>query len=95
MPRRKPTDDWANLMLDASRLWADAGLVVALRSWRMMHGGAAASREFERMLSEKMEAGFELTGALATGRLASPEAATREILGVFGKHVRSNRRRLG
>lgn len=95
MPRRKPTDDWTNLMVDASRLWADAGMVVALRSWRMMHGGAAASREFERMLSEKMEAGFELTGALATGRLASPEAATREILGVFGKHVRSNRRRLG
>ena len=94
MPRRKPTDDWANLMLDASRLWADAGLVVALRSWRMMHGGAAASREFERMVSEKMEAGFELTGALATGRLASPEAATREVLGIFGKRVRGNYRRL-
>ena len=47
------------------------------------------------MVSEKMEAGFELAGALATGRLVSPEAVTREILGVFGKHVRSNRRRLG
>jgi hypothetical protein len=70
-------------------------MVVALRSWRMMHGGPATAREFGRMVSEKMEAGFELAGALATGRLASPEAATREILGVFGKHVRSNRRRLG
>lgn len=95
MLRPKPTADLANLMVDASRLWADVGMVVALRSWRMMHGGPAAAREFERMVSEKMEAGFELTGALATGRLASPEAATREILGVFGKHVRSNRRRLG
>ena len=94
MPRRKPTDDWANLMLDASRLWAEAGMVVALRSWRMIHGGAAASREFERMLSEKGEAGFELAGALATGRLASTEAATREVLGIFGKRVRGNFRRL-
>ena len=95
MLRPEPTADLANLMVDASRLWADVGMVVALRSWRMLHGGPAAAREFERMVSEKMEAGFELTGALATGRLASPEAATREILGVFGKHVRSNRRRLG
>jgi hypothetical protein len=95
MLRPKPTADLANLMVDASRLWADVGMVVVLRSWRMMHGGPAAAREFERMVSEKMMAGFELTGALATGRLASPEAAAREILGVFGKHVRSNRRRLG
>lgn len=95
MPRPKPSADWTNLIVDASHLWADAGMVVAFRSWRIMHGGAAAAQEFERMLSEKMEAGFELAGALATGRLASPEAATREILGVFGRHVRSNRRRLG
>lgn len=94
MPRRKPTDDWTNLMVDASRLWADAGMVVALRAWRMMHGGAAASREFERMLSEKVEAGFELAGALATGRLASPEAATSEVLAILGKRVRGNHRRL-
>jgi hypothetical protein len=94
MPRRKPTYDWTNLMVDASGLWADAGMVVALRAWRMMHGGAAASREFERMLSEKVEAGFELAGALATGGLASPEAATREVIGVFGKRVRGNYRRL-
>ena len=95
MPHPKPSADWTNLMVDASRLWADVGMVVALRSWRMMHGGPVAAREFERMVSEKMEAVFELAGALATGRLASPEAVTREILGVFGKHVRSNRRRLG
>lgn len=94
MPRRKPTDDWANLMFDASRLWTDAGLVVALRSWRVMQGGAAGSREFERMLSEKVEAGFELADALATGGLASPEATTRRVLGIFGKRVRGNYRRL-
>ena len=35
-------------------------MVVAFRSWRIMHGGAAAAQEFERMLSEKMEAGFRI-----------------------------------
>ncbi len=95
MPRRNPTPDWTNLMVDAYRLWADAGMVVALRSWRIAHGGPAASREFNRMVIEKVEAGFELAGAFAAGRLTGPEAATRETLGVFGKRVRSNRRRLG
>ena len=88
--------DWSRLMVDASRLWADAGMVVALRSWRMMAGGpGAAEREVERMVSEKVEAGFELAGALAGGRVTSPEAATRKALGVYGKRVRANRKRLG
>jgi hypothetical protein len=94
MPRTTPPADWTTLMVDASRLWADAGMVVALRSWRMMGGGPAAARELERMVSEKVEAGFELAGALAGGRVKSPEAAAREALGVYGKRVRSNRRRL-
>jgi hypothetical protein len=85
---------WSRLMVDASFLWADAGMVVALRSWRMMAGGPAAQREFERMLSEKVEAGFELTGALAGGRVQSPEAAARKAISVYGKRVRGNRKRL-
>ena len=84
------------LLSHASRLWADAGMVVALRSWRMMSGGpVAAQREVDRMLSEKVEAGFELAGALAGGRLKTPEAAARTALGVYGKRVRGNRKRLG
>ena len=95
MTRPNPAADWSRLMFDASRLWADAGMVVALRSWRMMGGGAAASRELERMFSEKAEAGIELAGALAGGRVRSPEAAARAALGIYGKRVRGNRRRLG
>ena len=95
MSHSKPSADWTSLMVDASRLWVEAGMVIALRSWRMMHGGPGAAREFERMVSEKVLAGFELAGAIAAGRLTSPENATRETLGVFGKSVRSNRRRLG
>ena len=96
MTRSNPTADWSRLMFDASSLWADAGMVVALRSWRMMAGGpAAAQREVERMLSEKVEAGFELAGVLAGGRVKSPEAAARKALGIYGKRVRGNRKRLG
>ena len=95
MPRPKPTSDWSRLMFDASLLCADAGMVIALRSWRMMGGGALAEREVERMFSEKVEAGFELAGALAGGRVTSPEAAARKALGIYGKHVRGNRERLG
>ena len=102
MPRTAPTAapaaataDWSRLMADASRLWADAGMVVALRSWRMMGGGPGAQRELERMFNEKIAAGFELAGALAGGGATSPEAATRTALGVYGKRVRGNRKRLG
>jgi hypothetical protein len=95
MTRSNSTADWSRLMFDTSRLWADAGMVVALRSWRMMAGGPAAKREFRRMVSEKVEAGTELAGALAGGRVRSPEAAAREALNVYGKRVRGNRRRLG
>lgn len=96
MTHPNPAASWSRLMFDASRLWADAGMVVALRSWRMMSGGpAVAQREADRMLSEKVEAGFELAGALAGGRVTTPEAAARKALGVYGKRVRGNRKRLG
>ena len=95
MTRPNHSADWSRLMADASRLWTDAGTVVALRSWRMMAGGPAAQRELERMLSEKVEAGFELAGALAGGRVTSPQGAARTALGVYGKRVRGNRKRLG
>lgn len=86
--------DWTDLIVDASCLWTDAAIVIALRSWRMMGGGPAAAREFERMLSEKVEAGVELAGAFTRGRVKSPEAATRELLGIYGKRVRRNLSRL-
>ena len=95
MTRANPSADWSRLMFDASLLWADAGMVMALRSWRMMAGGPVAGREVERMFSEKTEAGFELAGALAGGRVKSPEGAARKALSVYGKRVRGNRKRLG
>ena len=95
MTRSNPAADWSRLMFDASQLWAEAGMVLALRSWRLMAGGPAAQRELERMVGEKVEAGSELAGALAGGRVKSPQAAARKALTIYGKHVRGNRRRLG
>lgn len=82
-------------MLETSLLCANASIVVALRSWRIMAGGPTAHREIERMISEKLEAGSELTGALAGGGVKSPKAAARKMLSIYGKRVRGNRKRLG
>ena len=95
MTRSSPAADWSRLMINGSRLWADAATVITLRTWRMMGGGPAATREMERMLSEKVAVGFELAGALSGGRIKTPEAAARKAMAVAGKRVRANRKRLG
>ena len=95
MARQNPAADWSRLMFDASRLWADASMVIALRTWKMMTGGPAAARELERAVGEKVEAGAELAGALAGGRIRSPEAAARKAVTLYGRKVRANRKRLG
>lgn len=88
-------DPWSRLMFNASLLWAEAGTVMVLRGWRMMAGGPVAKREAERMMSEKVEAGFEFAGAVASGKVSSPEGAAKKAMATYGKRVRANRRRLG
>ena len=87
---------WTRLWVDASFLMAEAAMVMSMRGWRLMAGGRSAEREAERMLDEKVEAGFQLAGALASGRvLRTPQGAARAAITTYGKHVRANRRRLG
>ena len=99
MPRKTRPDPWPALMADAALLSAEAGAVMMLRGWRLMAGGAAAGIEAERMVGEKVAAGFELAGALASaaarGRPHSAEAAARKALSLYGRRVRANRKRLG
>jgi hypothetical protein len=95
VPRPAAADPWPRLMTDASLLWAEVGTVMILRAWRLSAGGPAAAREAERMFGEKVAAGAELAGALAGGRVRTPQAAARKALTVYGKHVRANRKRLG
>ena len=86
---------WNRLWFDTALLMTDSWTVMMLRSWRMMGGGRPALREAERMVSQKVEAGAELTGALAGGRVRSPQAAARKAVSIYGRHVRGNRKRLG
>jgi hypothetical protein len=86
---------WSRLWLDSARLWTDASMVLMPRSRQMTASGRSARREAQRMISEKVEAGAELAGALARGRVKSPAAAARKAISVYGRRVRSNRKRLG
>ena len=65
---------WTRLWVDASFLMADAAMVMSMRGWRLMAGGRSAAREAERMFGEKVEAGLQLAGALASGRVRTPKA---------------------
>jgi hypothetical protein len=86
---------WTRLWVDTSFLMADAAAVIWRRSRRWLAGGRTASRAAARMLSEKTQAGLELAGAFASGKMKTPEAAARKTVSVMGKRVRANRRRLG
>ena len=86
---------WTRQWLDTSMLMADAAMVMSMRGWRLMAGGASAAREAERMLGEKVEAGFELAGGLSSGRVRTPHGAARAAIRTYGKHGRANRKRLG
>jgi len=90
-----PTPTLTRLWFDTMRLSADAATVMMLRSLTMMGGGPGAVREGERMLAEKVGAGFELAGGVASGRVTTPEGAARKAVTVYGKRVRANRKRLG
>ena len=89
------SEEWSRLILDTSRLWADASMVLGLRFLRIMAGGPAARREIKLMVSEKTAAAFELADELIGGEVKSPATAARKALTVYGARVRANRRRLG
>jgi hypothetical protein len=62
MARPNPAADCSRLMFDAWRLWADASLVVALRSWKMMAGGPTAARKAVTVYGRKVRANRKRLG---------------------------------
>ena len=90
-----PTDRMTRLWADSALLMADAATVMTLRTLTMIGGGRGALREGERMWAEKVEAGFEIAGAIASGLVTTPEGAARKAVSVMGSKVRANRKRLG
>ena len=95
MPSTAVAAQWTRLWVDTSVLMADAAAVLAMRTMRLMSGGPSAGDEAQRMIGEKVEVGFELAGALASGSVTTPEAAARKTVSAMGKRVRANRKRLG
>ena len=86
---------WMRLMTDSYRLGLETQAVVGLRLAKLAAGDLAATREANRMISEKMVAAAELqmkaASAMLTGRAGTMPATT---VAHYRRKVRANRRRL-
>ena len=91
-----PYAGWLGASMDAWSLGMEASTVVGLRVAKIAAGGAGANDEACRMVSEKMQAAYELQMAMMSGQMgASPLAGTRKIIRHYRKKVKANRKRLG
>jgi hypothetical protein len=77
--------NWMKLGLDWTMLAIESQQVVALRMAKLSLGGAAASREASRMITEKL---------LAFNQVAAKGGSAHSVVKKYRKKVRSNRRRL-
>ncbi len=94
-PSKAAAATWPELVLDSWLLMGEASMVIWLRSMRLMMGGPLATREAQRMVSEKLTAGLTLMPALMAGGAAqTAEALGAAALAHYRKPVRANRRRL-
>ena len=82
------------LGLDAWLLGLDSAMVIGLRTLRIAGGGAAAHKESQDMVTEKLLAMIELPMKLARSGVTSPVAVTQSTLRHYSKKVRANRKRL-
>ena len=86
---------WLRIGFDAWALAFEASTVVYLRALRIATGGTAATRETQRMVGEKIEAGIALqTRALTGGLGPTMHGAVAKSLTHYRRKVRANRRRL-
>ena len=87
---------WFAIARDAGRLAADARSVVALRLARLARGGKRGRAEARRMVAEKVDALMDAQAAAAKAMLAGEQgpAIMKKTIGLYGRRVRSNRRRL-
>jgi hypothetical protein len=82
------------LGMDMWMLGLESATVIGLRTMKMALGGAAAEKEANLMVSEKIAAATQLPMVLAGSAGMSPEALTDATLRHYRKKVRANRRRL-
>jgi hypothetical protein len=92
---RAKEKSWAEIGFDSWQLGAEAWMVVALRSARLLGGGEAACREARMMVTEKIDSNRALTNALLAGELGtSPNAVLGNAVAHYLTGVRANRKRL-
>ena len=85
--------EWARFMGQAGQLYVESATVINLRMLAMMTGGPTATREAQRMVSEKIEANIE--AAFDIPHLPrNPAAAASAALLPYRKRVRANHKRL-
>jgi hypothetical protein len=88
---------WFALSLQATRLAWQAQGVVALRLMRIASESARGRRyETHRMVTEKIAALTEAQAAAATAAVSGggSHRVAKKVLGVYKRHVRSNKKRL-
>jgi hypothetical protein len=87
---------WFALSSQAAWLSWQAQTVIALRLMRLAQGGMLAQSEARRMVTEKAAAMTEAQGAAAAAAImgGGTHKVARKVMGVYGKRVRGNRRRL-
>src|SRR5580692_9741492 len=92
----KMWNDWFALSLQTAKLSWEAQNVIALRVMRMATQPAHSQTEARRMVTEKVaalgEAQVAATAAAMKG--GNNHRVAKKVLGVYGKRVRANKRRL-
>jgi hypothetical protein len=88
-------NSWLRTCFDAWTLGVEASYVIGLRSLKIASGGPAAEAEAQRMITEKIEAGWALQTKALSGELGhTPHSAASKTLAHYQRKVRENRRRL-
>ena len=86
---------WFRAGVDAWSLGAESSVVAGLRLARIAMGGRGAERESRLMVTEKMQAAFELQMRAMTGQLGTTAlSGTQRTLDMYRGKVAANRRRL-
>jgi hypothetical protein len=87
---------WFGIARDAVRLGIEAQSVVALRLGRLAAGGASGLAEARLMTAEKLDALAKLQVAATLTVFTGGQGASiaRKAIGIYGKRVRANKRRL-
>lgn len=92
---RKSDKSWPEIATDSWTLGMQASSVIAMRSMRLMLGGASGEHEAKTMVEEKVNAALGFWPAMMRGGFnQSPEAMTTRALAHYSKPVRANQRRL-